>query len=80
MTINIQYNGERVTATDEKENSVFYIKRGNLLEPLCASFEGVSYDKEEYRWKRSKRGAVSTAFLNWITDFDKDVYNKHYNL
>lgn len=80
VKIEIEYDDGTAKAFDENENRIYYIKNGNLLEPTSAYFNGASYDKTRYAWKRNKRGAVSQAFYDWVEEFDKAVYNKHHNV
>lgn len=58
---------------DEKGNSLYYSVEGNYYKPLVAQYNGVMYTKEELRWKRTKSGAVSTEFYNWLETVDNQV-------
>lgn len=80
MIVEIKYDNDRVVASDDKGNEVYYRKVGNDLKVLFASYNGIDYDKIELGWKRSKRGAVSKDFYEWYEAFDKLVYKKHYQL
>lgn len=80
MKVTLTEKGRTVIAKDDIGNEVWYYRVGKALTPTSAEFNGSSYTKDDLRWKRDKRGAISKAFAIWIEEIDKEAYNLFFGL